>query len=172
MPNGRRQTAASSYDAEDALLDGVNVRILAELRDSPRLSMAELARRVGMSAPAVTERVQRLQQAGVIVGYHLDIDPAAVGLPVTAFARIRPMPGSLPKIAELAAEIPEVTECYRITGEDCFLVKLHAPAIDQLEAILDRFLVYGTTTTSIVVSTPVPRRQPPLPTLLPGRPPS
>ena len=163
MPNGRRQTAASSYDAEDALLDGVNVRILAELRDSPRLSMAELARRVGMSAPAVTERVQRLQQAGVIVGYHLDIDPAAVGLPVTAFARIRPMPGSLPKIAELAAEIPEVTECYRITGEDCFLVKLHAPAIDQLEAILDRFLVYGNSTTSIVVSTPVPRRQPPLP---------
>ena len=163
MPNSQRQIASSSYDSEDALLDGVNLRILAELRDSPRLSMAELARRVGMSAPAVTERVQRLQQAGVIAGYHLDIDPAAVGLPVTAFARIRPMPGSLPRIAELAAEIPEVTECYRITGEDCFLVKLHAPAIDQLEAILDRFLVYGNTTTSIVVSTPVPRRQPPLP---------
>ena len=163
MPNSQRQIASSSYDPEDALLDGVNLRILAELRDSPRLSMAELARRVGMSAPAVTERVQRLQQAGVIAGYHLDIDPAAVGLPVTAFARIRPMPGSLPRIAELAAEIPEVTECYRITGEDCFLVKLHAPAIDQLEAILDRFLVYGNTTTSIVVSTPVPRRQPPLP---------
>ena len=156
--------ASSSYDPEDALLDSVNVRILGELRDNPRLSMAELARRAGMSAPAVTERVQRLRQAGVIAGYHLDIDPAAVGLPVTAFARIRPMPGSLPKIAELAAEIPEVTECYRITGEDCFLVKLHAPAIDQLEAILDRFLVYGNTTTSIVVSTPVPRRQPPLPT--------
>ncbi|HXT89314.1 MAG TPA: Lrp/AsnC family transcriptional regulator [Trebonia sp.] len=164
MPNGQRQLASSSYDPEDALLDDVNVRVLGELRDNPRLSMAELARRVGMSAPAVTERVQRLQQAGVIAGYHLDIDPAAVGLPVTAFARIRPMPGSLPKIAELAAEIPEVTECYRITGEDCFLVKLHAPAIDQLEAILDKFLVYGNTTTSIVVSTPVPRRQPPLPT--------
>jgi Lrp/AsnC family leucine-responsive transcriptional regulator len=164
LPNGQRQLASSSYDPEDALLDDVNVRVLGELRDNPRLSMAELARRVGMSAPAVTERVQRLQQAGVIAGYHLDIDPAAVGLPVTAFARIRPMPGSLPKIAELAAEIPEVTECYRITGEDCFLVKLHAPAIDQLEAILDKFLVYGNTTTSIVVSTPVPRRQPPLPT--------
>jgi len=163
LPNNQWQTLASSYDREDALLDGVNLRVLAELRDSPRLSMAELARRVGMSAPAVTERVQRLQQAGVIAGYRLDIDPAAVGLPVTAFARIRPMPGSLPKIAALAAEIPEVTECYRITGEDCFLVKLHAPAIDQLEGILDRFLVYGNTTTSIVVSTPVPRRQPPLP---------
>ena len=163
MPNNQFQYGQVAYDSEESLLDGVNLRILAELRDSPRLSMAELARRVGMSAPAVTERVQRLQQAGVIAGYRLDIDPAAVGLPVTAFARIRPMPGSLPKIAQLAAELPQVTECYRITGEDCFLLKLHAPAIDQLEAVLDRFLVYGNTTTSIVVSTPVPRRPPPLP---------
>lgn len=163
MPNNQFQNGQPAYDSEESLLDGVNLRILAELRDSSRLSMAELARRVGMSAPAVTERVQRLQQAGVIAGYRLDIDPAAVGLPVTAFARIRPMPGSLPKIAQLAAELPQVTECYRITGEDCFLLKLHAPAIDQLEAVLDRFLVYGNTTTSIVVSTPVPRRPPPLP---------
>lgn len=163
MPNNHFRSRSSAYGHEEDLLDEVNLRILAGLRDNPRLPMAELARRIGMSAPAVTERVQRLQRTGVIAGYHLDIDPAAVGLPVTAFARIRPMPGSLPKIAELAAELPEVTECYRITGEDCFLVKLHAPAIDQLEAILDRFLVYGNTTTSIVVSTPVPRRPPPLP---------
>ncbi|HEX7160868.1 MAG TPA: Lrp/AsnC family transcriptional regulator [Trebonia sp.] len=163
MPNNQFQWGQAAYDSEEGPLDDVNLRILAELQDSPRLSMAELARRVGMSAPAVTERVQRLQQTGVIAGYRLDIDPAAVGLPVTAFARIRPMPGSLPKIAQLAAELPQVTECYRITGEDCFLLKLHAPAIDQLEAVLDRFLVYGNTTTSIVVSTPVPRRPPPLP---------
>ena len=163
MPNNNLYSRPYAYDHEEGLLDDVNLRILAELRDGPRLSMAELARRVSMSAPAVTERVQRLQQAGVIAGYRLDIDPAAVGLPVTAFARIRPMPGSLAKIAELAAELPQVTECYRITGEDCFLIKLHAPAIDQLEAILDRFLVYGNTATSIVVSTPVPRRPPPLP---------
>jgi Lrp/AsnC family leucine-responsive transcriptional regulator len=169
LPNNQFQSRQSAYDSEENLLDDVNLRILAELRDSPRLSMAELARRVGMSAPAVTERVQRLQQTGVIAGYRLDIDPAAVGLPVTAFARIRPMPGSLPKIAQLAAELPQVTECYRITGEDCFLLKLHAPAIDQLEAVLDRFLVYGNTTTSIVVSTPVPRRPPPLPPATAGR---
>ena len=163
MPNNQQQKSGFAYDHENGLLDDVNLRILTELQDSPRLPMAELARRIGMSAPSVTERVQRLERAGVIAGYRLDIDPAAVGLPVTAFARIRPMPGSLPKIAELAAELPEVTECYRITGEDCFLIKLHAPAIDQLEAVLDRFLVYGNTTTSIVVSTPVPRRPPPLP---------
>ena len=141
----------------------MNLRILTELQDSPRLPMAQLARRVGMSAPAVIERVQRLERAGVIAGYRVDIDPAAVGLPVTAFARIRPMPGSLPRIAELAASLPQVTECYRITGEDCFLIKLHAPAIDELGEVLDRFLAYGNTTTSVVVSTPVPRRPPPLP---------
>jgi len=167
LPNNRQQVRPSAYDHEDGLLDEVNLRILTELQDSPRLPMAELARRIGMSAPSVTERVQRLERAGVIAGYRLDIDPAAVGLPVTAFARIRPMPGSLPKIAELAAALPEVTECYRITGEDCFLIKLHAPAIEQLEETLDQFLVYGNTTTSIVVSTPVPRRSPPLPRLSP-----
>lgn len=163
MPVKRRQSARIPYEPEDSLLDQVNLRLLAELQDSPRLPMAEVARRVGMSAPAVTERVQRLERAGVISGYRMEIDPAAAGLPVTAFARIRPMPGSLPRIAELAAETPQVTECYRITGDDCFLIKLHAPAIDQLEAILDRFLAYGSTTTSVVVSTPVPRRPPPLP---------
>jgi Lrp/AsnC family transcriptional regulator, leucine-responsive regulatory protein len=163
LPNNRQRAREFAYDPEDGLLDEVNLRILTELRENPRLPMAELGRRIGMSAPAVTERVQRLERGGVIAGYRLDISPAAVGLPVTAFARIRPMPGSLPKIAELAAALPQVTECYRITGEDCFLIKLHAPAIEELEATLDRFLAYGNTTTSIVVSTPVPRRPPPLP---------
>jgi Lrp/AsnC family transcriptional regulator, leucine-responsive regulatory protein len=159
-----RQSPQVSYDPENRLFDEVNLRLLAELRDSPQLAMAELARRAQMSAPAVTDRVRRLEQAGVIAGYRLDINPAAVGLPVTAFVRIRPMPGSLSKIAELAADLPQVTECYRITGEDCFLVKVHAPAIDQLEAIIDRFVTYGSTTTSVVVATPVSTRPPPLPT--------
>jgi Lrp/AsnC family transcriptional regulator, leucine-responsive regulatory protein len=168
LPNKQRPSRFNAYDPGNQLLDEVNLRLLAELLASPRLPMAELARRIGMSAPAVTERMQRLERAGVIVGYRLEVDPAALGLPVTAFARVRPLPGSLPKVAELAAELPEVTECYRITGEDCFLIKLHAPAIDQLDAILDRFLTYGTTTTSVVVSTPVPRRPPRLPAVMPG----
>ncbi|HUA31509.1 MAG TPA: Lrp/AsnC ligand binding domain-containing protein [Streptosporangiaceae bacterium] len=73
------------------------------------------------------------------------------------------MPGSLPKIAELAAKTPQVTECYRITGDDCFLLKLHTPTIGDLESVPDRFLAYGNTATSIVVSASVPRRPPPLP---------
>lgn len=139
------------------------MRLLGELEADPRCATSELARRVRMSAPAVRERLQRLEQAGVITGYRTEIDPASLGYPVTAFTRIRPMPGALPKIAQLAAEIPEVTECYRITGEDCFLAKVHAPALERLEEILDRFLVYGNTTTSLVVSAPVPRRHLPLP---------
>jgi Lrp/AsnC family leucine-responsive transcriptional regulator len=77
--------------------------------------------------------------------------------------RIRPDPGRLPKVAELARSILEVVECHRITGEDCFILKAHFPAIDQLDRLLDQFLVYGATTTSIVQSTPVPLRLPPLP---------
>ena len=95
--------------------------------------MSALARRVNMSAPAVTERVQRLERAGVITGYRLEVDPAALGLPVTAFARVRPAAGQLTKVADLARSLPQVTECHRITGEDCFLIKIHAAAVDQLE---------------------------------------
>jgi Lrp/AsnC family leucine-responsive transcriptional regulator len=144
-------------------LDAVNAQLLAELAANPRLSMSELGRRVGMSAPAVTERVQRLEAAGVITGYRLDLDPAALGLPVTAWVRLRPGPGQLPRIAQVAAENPHVAECHRITGEDCFLLKVHAPTIPALEEILDRFLLFGQTSSSIVVSTPVPPRALPLP---------
>ena len=119
--------------------------------------------RVGRSAPAVTERVQRLQRTGVITGFRMDVDPAALGLPVTAFARIRPTAGQLDRIAALAREIGQVSECHRITGEDCFLVKVHVARIQDLEEVLDRFLLYGQTVSSIVVSTPVPPRPLPLP---------
>jgi len=145
----------------NGLLDDVNRRLLTELHANPRITMSGLARRVDMSAPAVTERVQRLERAGVITGYRLEVDPAALGLPVTAFARVRPTAGQLQKVADLARSLPQVTECHRITGEDCFLVKVHAPGVEALELVLDQFLVLGQTVTSIVVSTPVHPR--PLP---------
>jgi Lrp/AsnC family leucine-responsive transcriptional regulator len=146
-------------------MDEVNVRLLNELHTDPRLSMSELARRVGMSAPAVTERVQRLERAGVITGFRMEVDPAALGMPVTALVRIRPGPGQLPKVVAAARDTPQVVECFRITGEDCFLLKVHGPSIGQLEEVLDRFLMFGQTTTSIVVSEPVPRRPLPVPVL-------
>jgi Lrp/AsnC family transcriptional regulator, leucine-responsive regulatory protein len=138
-------------------LDQTDHRILEALAADPRASMAVVGRLVGMSAPAVTERVQRLEAAGVM-SFRLEVDPAALGLPVAAFARVRPAAGQLSAIAALAATLPQVTECHRITGEDCFLIKVHAGTVAGLEEILDKFLVYGQTITSIVVATPVPIR--------------
>ncbi len=144
------------------VLDDLNRRILAELLSDPRISMSALGRRVGLSSPAVTERVQRLERTGVISGYRVEIDPAALGLPVAAFVRVRPSAGQLPKIATLAESLGQVSECHRITGEDCFLIKVHAATIDGLEEILDQFLQYGQTVSSIVVTTPVPARSLPV----------
>lgn len=152
-----------TYNPTDSMLDLTNQRLLAELQRDPRASMAELGRRIGMSAPAVTERVRRLEDTGIIQGYRLDVNPSALGLPITVYIRVRPDPGQLPKIAELARCIREVVECHRITGEDCFILKAHIPAMNQLDQLLDRLLLYGATTTSIVQSSPVPPRSLPLP---------
>jgi Lrp/AsnC family leucine-responsive transcriptional regulator len=116
-----------------------------------------------MSPPALTERIERLERAGVIRGFTMDVDPAALGLPVSAFVRVRPAPGQLSRVAELARQLPQVSECHRITGEDCFLIRVHAAAVDALEEVLDRFLLHGQTVSSFVVSTPVPPRPLPLP---------
>ena len=147
---------------EQDLLDETNRRIVEELQADARLTMAELGRRVSLSPPAVAERVQRLERAGVITGYHASVDPKAIGFPIATVVRVRPASRQLHKIPEVAREIPEVVECYRITGEDCFFVKLHLRAMEDLEPILDRFVLYGQTTTSIVHSAPVGPRPLPL----------
>jgi Lrp/AsnC family transcriptional regulator, leucine-responsive regulatory protein len=147
---------------ENQLLDPINRRLLEELQADARVTMAELGRRINLSAPSVAERVQRLERAGVIKGYRADIDPKAVGFPIAAVVRIRPTTRQLQKIPALAREIPEVVDCHRITGEDCFFVKLHLRSMDDLEEILDRFIVLGQTTTSIIHSSPVAARALPL----------
>jgi Lrp/AsnC family leucine-responsive transcriptional regulator len=144
------------------ILDDLNRRLLQELSADPRARTTDLARRLGVSTPTVRERVARLEESGVIRGYRLDVDPAALGLPVAAWVRLRPGPGQVSKIAELAGRTPEVVECHRISGEDCFLLRVQVPAIDALEAILDRFNVHGSTNSSFIVSTPVPPRPAPL----------
>jgi Lrp/AsnC family leucine-responsive transcriptional regulator len=160
LPRKARTRDVTAYESN--LLDDVNLRILVELQAEGRVGMAELGRRVGLSAPAVSERVQRLERAGVITGYRAELEPVALGYPISAVVRIRPSPGQLQRIPEIARETPEVAECHRITGEDCYLLRLHLRSIDELEEILDRFTPHGLTTTSIVHSTPVPRRGPPL----------
>jgi Lrp/AsnC family transcriptional regulator, leucine-responsive regulatory protein len=161
MPNEQRQRRANAYEA--SLLDETDRRILEELEADGRLTMAELGRRVTLSPPAVAERVQRLERSGVITGYKAVIDPKAIGYPLAAVVRVRPASRQLHKIPEVAVATPEVVECYRITGDDCFFVKLHLRSIDDLEEILDRFVEYGQTTTSLIHSAPVANRPLPLP---------
>jgi Lrp/AsnC family leucine-responsive transcriptional regulator len=152
----------NNLQTSELLRDKVNVALLRLLRDDPRLSVSELARRVKMSAPAVRERLTRLEEAG-IVRWRIDIDPRALGFPVSAYVRVRPAPGQLPKVAVLAQKMPQVTECHRVTGEDCFVVKIHIESLDQLDHVLDQFLAFGQTTTSLIQSTPVAPRLLPLP---------
>jgi Lrp/AsnC family transcriptional regulator, leucine-responsive regulatory protein len=157
MKNGNSRRSAVEFPRLDATDHG----IIDELINDGRVSFAELGRRVGLSPPAVAERVKRLEQGGVITGYRAEIDPRALGYQLTAIVRVKPAVRQLSKVAELAAEIPQVAECLRITGEDCFYIKLHLGSIEELPSVLDRFLLYGETTTSIVNATPVARRVPP-----------
>jgi Lrp/AsnC family leucine-responsive transcriptional regulator len=155
VPSNQRPNATR---ANDSPLDEVDRRIIAEVQSDGRMTMAELGRRVGLSAPAVTERLGRLEQRGVIRGYHADIDPRALGLSLSAVVRIRPAPGQLQNVAEAAVATPEVVECNRITGEDCYIMRANVRDVEHLEEVIDRFAVLGQTTTSIVQSSPVPGR--------------
>jgi Lrp/AsnC family transcriptional regulator, leucine-responsive regulatory protein len=156
----RRSSRAVAY--EPNLLDDINRRLLDELQRDGRVAFAELGRRVGLSAPAVAERVGRLEREGVITGYRAEVDPRAIGYTLAAVVRIRPFARQIHKIPEIAMQTPEIVECERITGEDCFLLRLHVRAMDDLEPVLDRFTPFGQTTTSIVHSAPVARRALPL----------
>lgn len=139
------------------MLDRTNRALIEALIAEPGLSRAELARRVDLSAPAVGDRLARLEADGVIRRV-VAIDAGSVGLPLAAWVRVRPVARQLPKVAALAAELPEVVICDRVTGEDCFLLKLHVRDLAHLEELLDRFLLYGQTTSSLVVASPVPSR--------------
>jgi len=140
------------------LLDETNLRLLAELQQDARLTLAELGRRLGLSSPAVAERLGRLERDGVIAGYRTEVDPRALGLTLSAVIRVRPSPGQLANVADLARETTEVVECHRVTGDDCYFMIAHVRDVTHLEEVIDRFAVLGQTTTSIMQSSPVPRR--------------
>jgi Lrp/AsnC family transcriptional regulator, leucine-responsive regulatory protein len=143
-------------------LDTTDINLLQELEIDARLSLAELGRRVGLSPPAVADRLERLEESGVISAYRAEIDPRALGYELAVVLRIRPAPRELKKVAELAQRTPEIVECHRITGDDCYLMKAHVRDVEHMEEVIDRFAIYGQTTTSIVQSSPVPRRGLPL----------
>ncbi|WP_134500871.1 Lrp/AsnC family transcriptional regulator [Microvirga pakistanensis] len=142
-------------------LDAVDQALIALLSENARLPTAELARSVGLSAPSIAERLRRLEENGVVKGYRVEIDPKALGYTLTAIVRIRPLPGQLHAVEKLLVESPEVVECDKVTGEDCYVARYLLRSIEELDPILERIAQRAQTSTSIVKTSPVKRRLPP-----------
>ncbi len=115
---------------------------------------------MSLSPQSVSERLKRLEDRGVLTGYMVRLDPRALGLSVAAYIRVRPMMGELPRVVKLIQDCPEVVECDRITGEDCFIAKVYVERVEDLERIIDRLIPYAQTNTAVVQSSPVVRRTP------------
>lgn len=143
-------------------LDGVDALILSALDADARLSMSELARQVGMSAPSVAERVRRLEAAGVIRGFTIDLDTRAIGYQIRAMVRIRPLPGKLHLVERMIEERPEIIECDKITGDDPFLARLVVRSIEEMDDVLEALSEHAVTSTAVIKATSVKRRLPPL----------
>lgn len=144
------------------MLDPVDRLILEALVENARMSLKELAQRVGLSSPGVSERLRRLEERKVIRAYTLDVNPAALGYTLQAIVRIRPLPGKLRTVEKLIAGVAQLCECDKVTGDDCFVARLHLRSMEELDGILGRITDHAATSTSIVKSQVVPRRAPPV----------
>lgn len=138
-----------------AELDEMDFRLIAALQEDARLSYRALGRRVGLSQPAVADRIRRLEEAGVITGYRADIDRGRAGLPVTAFLRLTCGGDRFQAVHRLARELPAVLECHHISGEACFIIKVADATLAGLERTIERFREHGETVSSIVLSSVV-----------------
>lgn len=140
------------------MIDEIDWKILYELQIDARISYAELGRRIGLTTPAIIERIRKMEDAGIITGYRVELDTAKVGLPVTAFIRMSITGVDYAKIVEAVKESKEVLECHRGTGGDSFIMKVAVASVEHLPNIIDKLTPYGITTTALVLSSPVKRR--------------
>jgi Lrp/AsnC family leucine-responsive transcriptional regulator len=147
-----------TFDSRSAL-DDVSWRILIALQENARLSYSELGRRVGLTPPAVAERVRRLEEAGIITGYRVDLDLEKLGLTLTAIIRLAPRGRPSSELSGMLSSLPEILECHHVTGEDCYVMKVAVSSVHHLEAFIERLLRHGgESTTSLVLSSPVTHR--------------
>ncbi|MFC6298052.1 winged helix-turn-helix transcriptional regulator [Pseudomonas sp. CCM 7893] len=144
------------------MIDTIDQQLIAALMEDSRLSLKTLAGISGLSSPSVGERLRRLEERGIIRSYTVDIEPKHFGYLLQAIVRIRPLPGQLQEVERQIQSIPEFTECDKVTGDDCFIARLHVRTMDHLDSLLDRLNTYAETNTAIVKKTPVKRRLPPL----------
>ncbi len=140
------------------LLDEKGKRLLRALQENARASYSNLAKKVGLSVPSVVERIRKFEDAGVITGYHAQVNLSTLGLPIKAVVRFQGTGTQMNEVAKVVQTMPEVTEAYRMTGDTCFMAIVHVPSVNHLEQLLDTMSRYGQTQTSIIVSTPVGKR--------------
>lgn len=151
-----------SVSPNDNLIDDVDQKILEALAENARISLKELAQAAGLSSPSAAERLRRLEERGIIAAFTIDIDPAALGYPLQAIVRVRPLPGQLHVVQRIIQETPQFVECDKVTGDDCFIARLVVRSMPQLDTILDKVAEKAETSTSMVKASPVKRRLPPL----------
>ncbi|MHC6226588.1 Lrp/AsnC family transcriptional regulator [Pseudomonas sp. X10] len=144
------------------MTDDIDQLLINALMEDSRRSLKALAQLSGLSAPSVSERLRRLEERGVLRGYTVDIDPRCFGYQLQAIVRIRPLPGQLQEVERQIIAIPEFTECDKVTGEDCFIARLHVRTMEQLDSLLDKLNVHAETNTAIIKKTSVRRRLPPM----------
>jgi Lrp/AsnC family leucine-responsive transcriptional regulator len=149
-----------SFANPHKLLDDLGWSILELLQRNARLSFAELGRRVGLSTPAITERVRRMEEAGIITGYHASVDPSKAGFPIVVYMRLAISGGEnmVSRATVALKRIPEILECHRVTGTDSFILRAGLLSVAHLESLIDRLTPFGMTSTSTVLSSPVPYR--------------
>ncbi|MCP4020591.1 MAG: Lrp/AsnC family transcriptional regulator [Desulfobacteraceae bacterium] len=142
----------------EGALDRIGKRILQELVKNARSTFSEIGRKVGLSSPAVAERVYKMEEAGIICGYHARIDPDTIGRNVFAFVTLTTQSNKYPKIFEFASKTKEVLECHHISGEDSLIFKVGVGSISHLDKLVEKLNAYGETKTAIVLSSPVQER--------------
>jgi Lrp/AsnC family leucine-responsive transcriptional regulator len=140
------------------LLDRTGWQIAELLQQNARLSFAEIGRRVGLSLPAVAERVHRLEEAGILIAYRALVDPTQIGLPLTVFVRLITTPDRYISLIDWMRQNPHVLEAHHLTGGESFLIKAVVASIPDLEQLIGQFSAYGSTSTSLVLSSPVQSR--------------
>jgi Lrp/AsnC family leucine-responsive transcriptional regulator len=139
----------------EKILDPVGRKLLRALQENARLSFSELRRQLGLSGPAVAERVRKMEEVELITGYHAEVNPTALGFGVMAFIRLTTTTEKYPRVLDLAQRLPEIRECHHVTGSEAFIMKVLATSIPHLESIIAQLSAYGATSTSIVLSSPV-----------------
>lgn len=143
-----------AFDSE-SVLDKVGWQLLRALQEDARLSFSELGRRVGLSSPAIAERVRRMEDLGIVSGYRASIEPMRLGFPMTAFVRLTTMGDHYGKVSQIARNLSEVIECHHVTGEESFLFKVLVSSPAHLEAVIAQLRHFGQVSSSIVLSSPV-----------------